>query len=60
MIKVKKKNYQMLNQKMNKTINMKSLMKHARYSLSDLMNPSLNIEKQIPVELLSNAFGLFF
>jgi len=25
-----------------------------------LMNPSLNIEKQIPVKLLSNAFGLFF
>jgi len=41
-------------------INMKSLMKHARYTLSDLMNPSLTIEKQIPVELLRNAFGLFF
>jgi len=46
--------------KMSKTINMKSLMKHARYSLSDLMNPLLTVEKQIPVELLKNAFGLFF
>jgi len=46
--------------KMQRSVNMNSLMQHARYCLNDLMNPSLDIEKQIPVELLSNAYGLLF
>jgi len=46
--------------KIQQKMNMNSLLKHARYSLVDFINPKLNIEKQIPIELLRNAFGLLF
>jgi len=59
MIKVKKKWFDVKSQ-VEDRLNMNALMRHAKYCLSDFVNPKLSIEKQIPIEILSNAFGLMF
>jgi len=39
---------------------MDRLLKHARFTLENLMNPKLSIEKRIPIKLLKNAQALIF